>query len=820
MKTRALLLLLLAPFASDAVDPIRLQLKWTHQFQFAGYYAAQAQGYYKDAGLDVEILPRQLGVNAAQQVLQGKAEFGVGTTDLLLLREQGQPVVALAVVFQHSPMALMTLKHDGIQSVHDLAGQKLMVETEATELYAYLEKEGVSAEKFTLIPHSLQTEDLLSGKVDAMSIYVTDELFELRTSGHDYLLYSPRSAGIDFYGDNLFTTEQQLKQHPERVRAFREASLKGWVYAMANPEEMVQLIYTQYSQQNSIEHLRFEADQMAPLLQTSLVEIGHMNPGRWRHIAETYASLGLMKPDFDLEGFLYDPNPPPPDLFWLSVFLGAAVLVVVGILAVALLIHRANVRLRREVKERRRAEERIAALLEESNQSQKAMQRIIEEETRSRVALHESEKRFKNIAESMSDWIWETDADGVYTFSSTKVESVLGYREEEVIGKTPFDFMPPAEAERVGALFGEIARDKRAFRDLENWSLTKDGRRICLLTSATPILGQDGELLGYRGVDTDITERKQAEDAVRASQQLLEGILNTIDVRVFWKDKNLVYLGCNQAFAQDAGYASPEDLIGKDDYEMAWREQAELYRASDQHVIEGGQPKLLLEEPQASPDGKTMTLLTNKIPLRENKGEICGVLGTYLDITERKSAELQLQEREAEFRSTIEDLQVGVVVHNADSRVVLSNPQAEHILGLTAEQIAGKNAVDPAWCFVHEDLSVMDVAEYPVSQVIASGERVSDVTLGVKRPDREKIIWVHINAMPVFTAEHKLHRVIVNFIDITDQKNASETLLAQNEELARFNKAAVGRELRMIELKKEVNALSCELQQPEPYPGR
>ncbi len=175
----ALLSLLLAPFLAFGADKVRLQLKWQHQFQFAGYYAAQEQGYYRNAGLEVDILPARPGEDPVQQVVQGKAEFGVGSTELLQLREQGVPVVALAVIFQHSPLALMTLKHDGLQTIHDLAGRKVMIEPGSAELHAYLRSEGISADQFTLLPHTFGVQELLSGTVDAISVYVTDEPFTL-----------------------------------------------------------------------------------------------------------------------------------------------------------------------------------------------------------------------------------------------------------------------------------------------------------------------------------------------------------------------------------------------------------------------------------------------------------------------------------------------------------------------------------------------------------------------------------------------------------------------------------------------------------------
>ena len=142
----------------------------------------------------------------------------------------------------------------------------------------------------------------------------------------------------------------------------------------------------------------------------------------------------------------------------------------------------------------------------------------------------------------------------------------------------------------------------------------------------------------------ELEERVRADAALLESQQLLNGILNSLPVRVFWKSRDLVFLGCNSLFAQDAGVDSPEDLVGKDDRDLVWRDQAELYRADDRQVIESGRPKLLIEEEQTTPSGRIVTLITSKIPLRDSAGKIIGVLGVYMDISERKQAEEALRE--------------------------------------------------------------------------------------------------------------------------------------------------------------------------------
>ncbi len=182
--------------------------------------------------------------------------------------------------------------------------------------------------------------------------------------------------------------------------------------------------------------------------------------------------------------------------------------------------------------------------------------------------------------------------------------------------------------------------------------LLKENSRPIQVTTI-PFQNDAGEWLAAE-VNVDIAERKRAEEALRAALQIIEGIIDTIPVRVFWKDKDLVYLGCNAIFAHDAGFADSKDVVGKDDYQMVWRDQAELYRADDRHVIESGCSKLLIEEPQTTPEGKTIVLLTSKIPLRNSEGEIIGVLGTYMDITERKLAEQELQQTNQDLEIAIE----------------------------------------------------------------------------------------------------------------------------------------------------------------------
>lgn len=321
-----------------ALDNITLQLKWTHAFQFAGYYAAQEQGYYRDAGLQVNIAEAGPDTDPVRSVLAGESHYGVGTSNLLLERAAGKPVVVLAVIFQQSPYEIYAAPN--IRDLHDLIGKRFMLEPQSQELLAYLKKEGVPLEHVQQITHSFDAAGLMQGKAEAISGYVSNEPFFFRQAQYPYQVFSPRSAGIDFYGDNLFTSEQELRAHPQRVKAFRAASLRGWQYAKEHRDEVIALILAKYATQYSRAYLHFESDQMIPLLQPDLIEIGYMNPNRWRHIADTYADIGLLSPHFALEGFLYDAS--EPDLSWLYRILAAALLAIVLISAVALYIYRIN----------------------------------------------------------------------------------------------------------------------------------------------------------------------------------------------------------------------------------------------------------------------------------------------------------------------------------------------------------------------------------------------------------------------------------------------------------------------------------------------
>ena len=346
---------MLIPGSAWGLDHVVLQLKWKHQFQFAGYYAALEKGYYREAGLNVELREAAPGEDPLKEVIEGRAEYGVGTSNVVLARAEGARVVVLAVIYQHSPFVLLSKDTGEVRDIHDLADKPIMMEPDAAELLAYFQREGVDISRLKMEHHTFAVQDLVDGKVAAMSAYSTDEPFYMRKMGLDYQVFSPRAGGIDFYGDNLFTTEGQIQKHPEQVKAFVDASLRGWEYAMKNPGEMVDLILEKYHRGKSREQLMFEAEETMQLLHPELIEMGYINPGRWQAIADTYKSLGMLPGDFSLKGFLYQ-RTPVVDLRWLYWLGGIVLAVALGSAAWALLISRLNRKLYREIAAREKAE--------------------------------------------------------------------------------------------------------------------------------------------------------------------------------------------------------------------------------------------------------------------------------------------------------------------------------------------------------------------------------------------------------------------------------------------------------------------------------
>lgn len=355
-----LLLLLSAPLA--ALERVTLELRWQHQFQFAGYYAALEKGYYREAGLDVVLKEGGPGGNPVHGVLSGRSEFGIALSSLVLNYLKGDPVLLLGPIFQHSPNILLV--HGRGKRPVDLVLPKpvsvaIMGGDQDIDLKSIFLNEGIALDKVNWVADVNHLADFLDQRVGALNAYASNEPFVLDQLGIPYSILKPSTYGLDFYGDVLFTRKDFAKQKPAVVSAFYEATKRGWAYALAHPEEIADLIQQRYNtQKKPKDHLLYEARVLHDLINPEVIEIGHNNPSRWAHIAKTYEQFGLVKADKSLDDFFYNPHK-TVDLSWLYGLLGGLAGATLLIGSIAFYIHRANRRLAVAIEEKSRTEEAL-----------------------------------------------------------------------------------------------------------------------------------------------------------------------------------------------------------------------------------------------------------------------------------------------------------------------------------------------------------------------------------------------------------------------------------------------------------------------------
>ncbi len=229
-------------------------------------------------------------------------------------------------------------------------------------------------------------------------------------------------------------------------------------------------------------------------------------------------------------------------------------------------------------------------------------------------------------------------------FTNRACDDQWGVPFADLEGTDGSHIFPPEQIKLFLAKDQEVfAGGKQVEFDEQVWNAKLQENRF-VHTIKKPIYDADGHPLYLIGMTFDITDRTRADEELRDSRKLLQTIIDAAPVRVFWKDQNLRYLGCNPAFARDAGKDAPADLLGKDDWQLAWAAQASAAcQADDRTVMASGAPKLFYEEKQSTPDGRTLWLSTSKVPLKNDSGAIIGLLGIYEDITARKLAEDSLR---------------------------------------------------------------------------------------------------------------------------------------------------------------------------------
>ncbi len=309
MKLLLLLTLLLTHFVTaKALEKVSLQLMWKDQFQFAGYYVAKEKGFYQEAGLEVEIKPFWHNLNPVEEVLHHRATYGIGRSSLIADISNGKDIQLLAAIFQSSPLVLLSLQREDLQTIQDFVGKKIMLTSDAFQdalIHAMMIKNGITKKEVSFIPYSGSIDDLITGKTDLMEAYISNEPFLLRQRGIDYTLFNPKAYGFDFYSDILFTRGEEVTQHPQRTKRFKEASLRGWRYAFTHIDETIAIILQHYNTQHkSKEALLYEAYTLKGLAYSDYAPLGNIDIQKLYRIYDIYNMLGLVSHHLDQAHFM------------------------------------------------------------------------------------------------------------------------------------------------------------------------------------------------------------------------------------------------------------------------------------------------------------------------------------------------------------------------------------------------------------------------------------------------------------------------------------------------------------------------------------
>jgi NitT/TauT family transport system substrate-binding protein len=282
--------------SSKALASMSVRLKWLHQSQFAGFYSAVAQRYYDDAGLKVTLDPGGPDSPSVQLVASGSATFGVaGADQILLAREKGVDVVAVAAIYRQTPFVLMTRSDSGLTTMKQLAGRKVGVkfgQSEEVTYRAMLAAAGMG--KPDEVPVKFDLGPFLNGGVDAFPGYSINEALAAGEAGAPVNVITPNSVGVNIYADTIFTTGSEIRNHPETVKAFVQATLKGWSWAVAHPDDAAALALT-FDSSLKLPHEQAMMKASIPSISPDGQAIGAMDVSRWSALQDMLLDQGQMK---------------------------------------------------------------------------------------------------------------------------------------------------------------------------------------------------------------------------------------------------------------------------------------------------------------------------------------------------------------------------------------------------------------------------------------------------------------------------------------------------------------------------------------------
>ena len=399
------------------------------------------------------------------------------------------------------------------------------------------------------------------------------------------------------------------------------------------------------------------------------------------------------------------------------------------------------------------------------------------------IDLSLSEERYRFLVENQREGIVLTDLHDKITFCNPAAERISGFEKGTMQGKLLKELLTDEYYKKVKYHIDEALAGRNS--EYIFYYIDTNNTKRYLQISTNPWHDKSGKIIGTFGIFRDITEQKTADKVSKRSRRILQNILDTIPVRVYWKDRESKYLGCNSLFALDAGLKSPSEIVKKTDYDLCWKESAGERIEEDRRIIESGIPKLNFEAERVNADDKELWVLNSKVPLTDIDGEIIGVLGTYTDITQWNKTSEELKINKAFMEELFEGAPEAIVILDNDDKVLRMNREFTRLFEYSPQDAVGKK--------INELIVPQELWNegYETTGKVAHGEKVIFETVRMKKSGEK----VHVSVLgnPIKLDENQI-AVYGTYRDITDKKIAEDEKLLLEEQLRQSQKMeSIGR---------------------------
>lgn len=761
-----LLVFLLNIFSSsvfgDLLTPVTVQLKWDHQFQFAGFYAAISQGYYKEAGYDVNLVPRINPDGSFKdtfaELKSGRAQFAVAGPDVLKLLDSGESVVVVASYYQKSPYVYVSLAKDDIAGITDIHESCISSSHDfgELELKTVFRKEGLSLKNLHIEDYRFALSSLVDGSCPVVIDYRISAVWAAQENDLKINMIEAGDYGIHFYGDTLYTLAKTVEAQPHMVNAFNEATNRGWEYALENPEEISRFIVDNYPRalvyENPFEYNVFSAAHIKALMNYPVTEVGHSNPYRWQKLQDYLHDLGAVSdrtlPDnfiFNYQKIIEKSQNRKYQYAMLVVLILILLIVVLGFL---------------QFKKARREKEYF----------------------RERQLLLESSELLRGVLDLIPVGVYWKDDRLRFLGCNERFLRDAGFESFlDVVGKTDFD-MPwsantlPIQEQDKGVLEGRFGstpfEEKMIGAKGESW----------IQVRKMPLKESGGKIIGMLGVYQDITDYKSMIEELNSKNQLINEnnqklsqlIDSSPDIIVYreFQDNGISISVYNHMFEKWVG-----DLSGSGEYEFS-KDVLDILEEKDAIVVQELDKVVYHAESYLS-DGRKVLLDVVKVPVFSDFNVVKGILFIGRDVTETR--ELQSL-YEALFSLTQDPFFVLDEVGTISS----CNDAGARILGLeNRSTLIGMRLIEH---FTPEYQPDGERSQSKVDRVNKSVEKDSDARIQFDfthqdidgNPIRVRVFLVRLDGGPK-------KRLLVQWHDINDMYAREEALRqakADAEELA------------------------------------